>query len=372
MALVLSACVLALVVSALPHRVRAAGTPMEEAREALLESDYPKALERYKGLLEDAKRSGDTRTMVDCLIELGNVYRNLGHYGRALEHLENALELSMELKYHGRSARALTVAGRVYLDLGQYDEALGHHRRALSIRRNINNTKVGDDFLSIGMVHRYLGQYPKAIEHLENAIGAYRRDKLRRNEATALSEIGTVYRLMGQPERALTYHEQALAISKELKYRLQEQYDLLNMGIAYLALGQPPKALQYFEQALVIGREIQNRKGEGVSLLNIGDALNRMKEYDKARDAASRCLEIFEELGAEEFIWRAEHFLGLINAKQERHEEAMGRSGAKHFAWLPRNMRDKESEIEEELAECERSLAEERSSPLSEIKKGEY
>jgi CHAT domain-containing protein/tetratricopeptide (TPR) repeat protein len=439
--LVYLACAFSLVASGIPLRAEAGATPMEEARQAFVEADYPKALEKYQGLLEDAKRSGEMRTVVDCLIELGGVYRQLSQYRKALEHLENALELSMELKYHARSARALTVAGRVYQDLGQYEEALGHHRRALAIRRNINNNKVGDDYLGIGMVHRYLGQYPKAIEHLEKAIELYRREEFRRSEATALSETGTVYRLMGQPERALTYHEQALAISKELKFRVQEQYDLINIGIAYLALGESSKALQYFEQALVIGRDIQNRKGEGVSLLNIGDTLNRMGEYDKAQEALNRCLKIFEDLGTAEFVWRAEHCLALINKKQGRHEEAlvfyeraidtieglrsrlseggrasfmenklrvydqliellmnlhgkdpskgfdrrsfeiferkqgrifleaMGRSGAKHFAWLPRNLRDKESNLEEELAECERSLAEERSSPSGDRQK---
>ncbi len=428
--------VMAFTASGLPPGISAAGTPMEEAREAFAEADYPKAVEKFERVLAESRRSGDKRATVDCLVRLGRVYRQMGRYGKALELLEEAHELSTELKLGGLAATSLTVAGKVYRDLGHYEKALEHHRRALSIRKSINNDRIGEDLLSIGTINRFLGQYPKAIKHLERALEVFRRYNVRRFEAAALSEIGAVYRMMGQSEKALTYHEQALAISREMKNRVQEQYDLLYIGIAHFPLGQASKALQYFEQSLAIAREIQDPKGEAVSLLNMSDALSRMKQLDKAREAATRCREIFSELGEVEFIWRSELCLGRIINRQGRHEEAlvhyeravdtieglrgslneegargtymenkmrvydelvglllilhrkdpskgydrrsfeiferkqgrsfleaMGKSGAKHFAWLPQQLRDREDGLEEELARCKQSLAEEKSRP---------
>lgn len=422
----------------------AAATPMEEAREAFADADYPKALETFERILAESRSSGDKKATVECLIRLGRVYLQTGRYGKALELLEEAHKISTELKFGGYAATSLTVAGKVYRNLGQYEKALEHHRRALAIRRNTNNDRIGEDLLSIGTINRFLGQYPRAIQDLEKALEVFRRYNVRRFEATALSEIGAVYRLMGHPEKALPYHEQALAISRELKNRFQEQYDLLYIGLAHFPLGEASKALQYFEQSLAIAREIQNPKGEAVSLLNMGDALTRMKQFDKAREAVSRCREIFSELGETEFIWRAEFCLGRVMAKQGRYEEAldhyeravdtieglrsslseegargtymenkmrvydefvglllilhgknpskgydrrsfeiferkqgrsfleaMGKSGAKHFAWLPQQLRDRESELDERLEECKKSLSEEQSRPPGQRRKGE-
>lgn len=424
--------------------IAATGTLMEEAQEAFADADYPKAVESYERILAESRSSGDKKATVECLIRLGRVYLQMGRYGRALELLEEAHKMSVELKWGGYAATSLTVAGKVHRNLGQYDKALECHRRALTIRKSVNNDKIGEDLLSMGTINRFLGQYPRAIKNLEKALQVFRRNNARKFEATALSEIGAVYRLMGHPEKALTYHEQALAISRELKNRFQEQYDLLYIGLAHLPLGQTPKAIQYFEQSLSIARAIQNPKGEAVSLLNMADALIRMKRFDKAREAVSRCREIFSELGEVEFIWRTDLCLGRISSGQGRHEEAllhyeravdtieslrsslteegargtymqskmrvydefvglllilhgkdpskgydrrsfeiferkqgrsfleaMGKSGAKHFAWLPQQLRDRERELEEELAECRQSLGEEQSRPPGQTRKGE-
>jgi len=91
-----------------------------------------------------------------------------------------------------------------------------------------------------------------------------------------------IYNNLGQYPKALEFLQQAFAIDKEIGDRSGEGTTLNNIGLIYFNLGQYPKALEFFQQALAIHKEIGDRSGEGDSLHNIGFLLEAQKQPELA------------------------------------------------------------------------------------------
>ena len=75
------------------------------------------------------------------LWNLGNVYKSLGHYGKAEEHQRKALVIRKEISDREGEAACYADLGAVYQSLGQYGKAEEHQRKALVIRKEIGDRK---------------------------------------------------------------------------------------------------------------------------------------------------------------------------------------------------------------------------------------
>ncbi|MDF5726288.1 MAG: CHAT domain-containing protein, partial [Rhizonema sp. PD37] len=94
--------------------------------------------------------------------------------------------------------------------------------------------------------------------------------KDRQGEGKALGNLGNAYQNLGDYPKAIEYLQQWLAIVREIKDRQSEGKALGNLGIAYDSLGDYPKAIEYYKQDLAIAREIKDRQSQGDALNNLG------------------------------------------------------------------------------------------------------
>ena len=111
------------------------------------------------------------------------------------------------------------------------DETLMHNALAYN-RDNYSAHNV------LGIVYGQRGDYPKAAEHLKEAIRIFPgRDKPYHN-------LAMVYELQGRLDEALTYYK------KSLKLRPGDFRTYNNMAILYVRGGRYDEAIDYFQKAI--------------------------------------------------------------------------------------------------------------------------
>lgn len=104
--------------------------------------DYVKAVDYFHQSIGLAKIFNDTDLRVNLKKSFGKLYIDLGQYDRAIDVLQNALELGNELGtiypinlIHGFLSEA-------YEKVGDFENALIHHKQYLDLCRKINNEQI--------------------------------------------------------------------------------------------------------------------------------------------------------------------------------------------------------------------------------------
>ena len=182
----------------------------------------------------------------------------------------------------------------------------------LQLREKIGNWELNELHLShLGLAYRDLGEFPLAVEYLEQALALTRKNGGdQRWEGRRLFDLGSTYYASGEAQKdlnkmqtAVDYYKQALAIFREKRLssvpdaQQMEAACLDNLGLAYRILGKVHKAIYHFNKALVIACEIDDRRGEGSCLNNLGLAYSESGKPQKAIDCYKQALVIANEFG---------------------------------------------------------------------------
>ncbi len=260
---------------------------------------------------------------LDLRKQLGDLYRDLGQWGKAercydglLEHLpEHRLELSLSL-------------GAVLRQQGKIDQAITLYERAIA-----ENPKVAELYHNLGNALNDVSRYIEAIEIFEAALALkpdyssaylglgialgknFQKDKafdsfklaIRYNpeNKVAYLELGKLLLEHNQPADARICFESALAIDPDYGYALEA------MGCVSSDLGDYEAALGYYRQALATG-------GAWPTLFsNMGNCLMQLERYEDAIEALTTATDLSPTLSV------AHYNLGVAYSKLNRLPESI-------------------------------------------------
>ncbi|MFI6229579.1 AfsR/SARP family transcriptional regulator [Micromonospora echinospora] len=235
---------------------------------------YTEALAIHTDVLRAARQSGDDTALAHALTNIGAVYRLLGQYGPAAEHLHAAVALHRRIGDRHGEARALSNLGIIEDRLGRYGPAIDHQCRALALYREVGDRVGGASTLNnLASAYHTQGRYDLATEHYQQAMAGYRELGDQIGEAIALSNLGIVDTCLDQMTAATMHLRQALAMFRELGHRYGEAAALNNLGDVEVHLGRYEPAMEHQRQALAVFGELGHRYGEATALNGLGEAL---------------------------------------------------------------------------------------------------
>ncbi len=298
------------------------------------------ASQRFEDATAPLQRSfvAQTPSAEDRLAEADRfLQQGIQQYGRspfreALQSWQMALELYRETgvreafpqESRQGEGNSLGNLGIAYRSLGQYQRAIDHLEQQLVIVREIGDRHgEGVALGNLGIAYASLGQYQRAVGFFEQALVIAREIGDRRGEGAALDNLGIAYSFLGQYQRAVGSFEQALVIAREIGDQLVESNILGDLGIAYRNLGQYQQAINFSEQALVIVREIGYREGEGNALGNLGSAYVSVGQYQRAIAYYQQALGITQEIGDRAGESSILNNIGRLLAQQNQPELAI-------------------------------------------------
>lgn len=231
--------------------------------------------------------------------EEGLAYSNWGMNLINQGKLREGLELLLQgAQLHPNSHIILNNVGYGYRQLGQYEKALEFYDRALGIaRRSQDDSVIASLLNNMAGVYRSRGDFAKALAFYEQSLETLTKSGDQRRIALTTSNIGAVYNALGQDAKALSYYEQALTIARQIADRSSESIYLSNMAIIHDNQGEYAKALALYTQALSIHRELKDTRAEGTTLSNMGVIFDRQGEFSKALDNYRQSLEIARSTG---------------------------------------------------------------------------
>ena len=238
----------------------------------------------------------DYDTAAQVLLGIGFDYLiRWGHY-------RLAVELHQKLQGHltdpDTDAASKDSLGICHRMLGEFRRAIDLFEQALSINRKAGNwANQSVNMSNLGNCYYELGQIRRAIESYEQALAIDRETGYRQGQAVDLGNLGNCYSDLGQIRRAIESYEQALAIDRETGYQEGEANGLSSLGDCYEDLGQIPPAIDLHEQALAVARQIGYRFGEAMDLVGLAEAYRYLGAWDRAAQYSRQAIDVADAIG---------------------------------------------------------------------------
>ena len=181
---------------------------------------------------------------------------------------------------------------------GPWTEAITRHLAAVQAARYLGDRLGQASALNdLGILRRMTGDYPAAVQVLEEALGVYRDLGDRLGQANALNNLGVVRRMTGDYPAAAQALEESLGIYRDLGDRLGQANALLQLGIVRSPAGDYPAAVQAHEQALGVYRDLGDRLGQANALQYLGEVRRLTGDDPAAALALEQALGLYRDLG---------------------------------------------------------------------------
>jgi DNA-binding NarL/FixJ family response regulator len=239
--------------------------------------DFDAARVDFEAALRLAEATGDRRGAWQALLDLG-AHWTARDYDRALEYLQQALDLARAMDEPATLAHSLNHMGNWYANHEQPDQARHYHQEALAIFERLGDRHgVAATLDLLGMTNAIGGDLVGAMAALRSAATLFRALEDRQGLVGCLTSVGSnaIYELdtfVGTEGIAETIRtsEQALTLAREIDWRTGEAYVLAMLGECVAAAGDFGRGLDLLREALAIAEEIEHRQWMAQAHLGLG------------------------------------------------------------------------------------------------------
>jgi tetratricopeptide (TPR) repeat protein len=179
------------------------------------QGNYLKAMEGYQMALKVLDTIQDEPyRKADVLRNIGKLNTRQNELTGALDYLNQALEIYLEIGDNLYAASTYIDIGSVHSDLGDYTKAIEFHEKGLKIGDENNQGSVSVLALgNIGIAYLEQENYLKAIEFLEKSLNYKGSDLSDINRTIYLYQIGKCYTNLKKYELASQYLDSSITIA---------------------------------------------------------------------------------------------------------------------------------------------------------------
>ncbi len=253
--------------------------------EAKLSHLRDEQLEFLAGLYE---RGGDARRAARCYLQGGDRARARYAPDEARALYDKGLAMLGDTDAPAR-LEALHNLGDVLEAIGQSEDAQRCFTQMLAVAWRFDNlNKAGAAYARLARLHRKLGAYDLAMEHLRRANELFECSKDDRGIASTHDDMGRIHWVRGAYGQALDFHRQALTTRRALNDRRSIALSLANIGRVHHDTGNFKAAIAQFREALDLRREIGDLVGVVQSLCDLAGVYGEDGSHETA-------LELLEE-----------------------------------------------------------------------------
>mgnify|MGYP003465903748 CR=1 FL=1 len=258
----------------------------------------------------------------------------LALYDKAMFYYQRALRKATQNNDSKVVAECYHHIGAVYSDQGNYAKALEYFQKALGIRKE----KLGNDhsdvascYNNIGAVYNDQGDYTKALECYQTALDIWKRVLGEDHPMVALCHhnMGVVYKVQGDYPKALEHYQKALGIRKRVygEDHLLVALCYYNIGVVYKVQGNYPKALENYQKALGIRKQKLGETHPDVASCynNIGIVYQAQGDYAKALEYYQKTLTVKKQKYGNDHmdVAMCYHNMGTVYEDQGNYAKAL-------------------------------------------------
>jgi len=255
----------------------------------------------------------DSLLKIEVLHKLGDVAARLGHSHEALAHFGDMLKAAWCLDLPGKGGAAHSRIGRVYRALGDYRLAVQHLDMAhLLFDLGGDRPGVAASLDDIGRVYHLVGKPDEALRCHRAALAIRTELGDERGKALTLAWIGLVEAQRGELGPAQRSFERALAISQTTRDPHAVVFSLLDLAALTREAGDPQLAHKLLAQARDVSRTLGDRLTECHVALQIGDCMLAQGEHASAEAELTAAKGIAQRFGARRLVAEADRGLAEV------------------------------------------------------------
>jgi diguanylate cyclase (GGDEF)-like protein len=253
--------------------------------------EYAESINILKEALHLSEKLGDISYRAKVYANLGSIHADIGHLEDGLDHFLKALDIFRTQKdSHEEITISLNNIGNVYKELGEFDKALAPLTEGYTLARTYNLTALISSITTeIGEVLQKQGEPDKAEDYFQRALELAREQDFTDCIADSLLKLADLRQQAGEYGDSATLAEEALEITKKnsLLYMELEAHKLLTK--IQENQHQYHKALNHAQDSIRLEKRLHDAK-MGKSIRTI--------ESDMVKKSNQR-IKIISEIGQE-------------------------------------------------------------------------
>jgi serine/threonine protein kinase/Tfp pilus assembly protein PilF len=279
---------------------------------------YDKARALYGGLLEHDPKSAD------ALFGMGQVEVMTGNLQTALDYLNRALTIAIQLENDEDKALILHVVGIAYRKLNKPDEAMRNYQESLAITRRLGEkAAMARSLNEMGQLLYGVGKSDEALKNYQDALKLRRDMGDKKGIGDTLIDLGNLYNERGDLDQALQRYQESLQIQRDLGDEFSQSICLNNMGNVYFVRGGYQEALTFYQQALQLREKLKVPAEIAETVHNLGDTSLRKGQFDQALSRYLRALELYRGLASKRDVAIESHSTAMGFEYQGRYCAAL-------------------------------------------------
>ena len=229
----------------------------------------------------------------------------------ALKHFETYLYVARQVggKFE---AEAHGMLGTCYMNLGQYDKAMHHLQVLIDVAKQLGRKyDEMQAYLHLANCYSYLGQHDKAIQYCYWCINFAKQTENKPCEGYAHLTIGNCYCSLEKQEETLHHYQASFNIAKQIGDKELEGRTHCGLGHYYSKLEEEhDKALNHYQTSTDIAKEVGDKTDEAIASYHLGSCFFHLEQYDKAITHLEVASKIAEQSGDNLTVAKANAFLG--------------------------------------------------------------
>ncbi len=237
------------------------------------------ALPYIKRTLEATK---DSTTRAGMMLNIGNIYVNLGELNIATEWHLNSLALFERVGNQRGQSFAYQGLGNDYMKMQQWKKSGVYFEKSLKLKEQLNDRRgIMNALGGVGNVRMELGDYPAAIKAFKAAYEMAKEMSLAQEAGIGANQLAQVYRRMGDHETSKKYYKEALKFANQLNDRSWAA--VLESSVLQLEEGKSKELLEAgLLKTLGQYKESGDKIGTADSHYNLAEFYSKEKDFKKA------------------------------------------------------------------------------------------
>lgn len=308
--------------------------------DALTNTDIEQAIEKAHALYHAARKKGDKNYEGLAARRIGMGFYKIGKLSEAISFFEVSLSVWKKLNNLENVLNDLISIGVVYRNLGQTDKALEYYLLAKTVSEKGGFVKA-NLYNNIAVIYQKQNDFKNAIKYFKISIELELKQKNRNKQHLAYmyNNIAFVMEKLNDFDGAKKFHNQAILLCEESNFRDEIISSFRGLGRIYMKEYDNQAAYEIFLKALDISEKQKNWKEYINSLIELSPVLSGLKKYDERTKKLKYALKLAIEHHQDSIVPALEALLG-------HYEEMEDYANSYHVLKQLSDLREQSIEIE--------------------------
>lgn len=250
-------------------------------------AQYDSSLFYFNKSMELRKTLHDTAGQARCLLNIGNVQKDRGHFLESIETFKKAINLLKPLAQtpQNREAKAsiLNAMSHSQLELGELHDALQTALESYTIREQLDDPlTLARSALSLGNIYEQLNYYTEASNYYTQAIEIFKVNDDISDLAKALKGMADVFLFKGNYTESEKIYIQCIELNQQMDAQAELADVYSNLGYQKENQHELSQAISWQQKALQIYFDINDQFGLAVTYNHLGYLELKRRNFSKA------------------------------------------------------------------------------------------